>query len=53
MKERSRDIGKGRSRLPAGNAGNPIWGSIPGLRDHDLSQSKCSTNEPPDLAGEL
>ena len=32
--ERGRDIGRGRSRLPAGS---PVQNSIPGPRDHDLS----------------
>ena len=32
--ERGRDIGRGRSRLPAGS---PIWDSIPGPQDHDAS----------------
>uniref|UniRef100_A0A8C0KR81 ADP ribosylation factor 1 n=1 Tax=Canis lupus dingo TaxID=286419 RepID=A0A8C0KR81_CANLU len=34
-RERGRDIGRGRSRLPTGS---PMWGSIPGPRDHNLSQ---------------
>ena len=34
-RERGRDIGKGRSRLPAGNL---MWDLIPGPWDHDLSQ---------------
>ena len=34
--ERSRDIGKGRSRLPAGSR---IQDWIPGLQDHDLNHS--------------
>ena len=42
--ERGRDIGRGRSRLPAEN---PMWDSIQGLWDHTLSQSRCSTTEPP------
>ena len=33
--ERSRDIGRGRSRLPAGSL---MRDSIPGPRDHNLSQ---------------
>ena len=33
--ERGRDIGSGRSRLPAGS---PIWDLIPGPQDHGLSQ---------------
>ena len=33
--ERGRDTGRGRSRLPEGS---PIWDSIPGHQDHDLSQ---------------
>ena len=33
--ERGRDTGRRRSRLPAGN---PMWDSIPGPRDYDLSQ---------------
>ena len=33
--ERGRDIGTGRSRLPAGSL---MWDSIPGPWDHDLSQ---------------
>ena len=32
---RDRDIRRGRSRLPAGN---PMWESILGPQDHDLSQ---------------
>ena len=32
--QRGRDTGRGRSRLPAGS---PMWDSIPGLQDHDLS----------------
>ena len=31
--ERSRDTGRGRSRL---HAGSPMWDSIPGLQDHTL-----------------
>ena len=34
-KERGRDLGRGRSRLPEGNL---MWNSIPELQDHDLSQ---------------
>ena len=33
--ERGRDTGRGRSRLPVGS---PMWDSIPGPQDHDLSQ---------------
>ena len=33
--ERGRDMGRGKSRLPAGS---PMRDSIPGPRDHDLSQ---------------
>ena len=33
--ERSRDIDRGRNRLPAGS---PMWDSIPGPWDHTLSQ---------------
>ena len=36
-RERGRDIGRGRSRLPAGI---PVQDSIPGPRDQDLSQSQ-------------
>ena len=35
QRERGRDTGRGRSRLPAGS---PTGDSIPGLQDHDLSQ---------------
>ena len=41
---RGRDTGRGRSRLPAGS---PMWGSMPGPRDHDLSQRhtlNCQAN---------
>ena len=38
------DIGRGRSRLPAGN---PVWDSIPGPWDHALSRRQISTAEPP------
>ena len=34
-RERGRDIGRGRSRLPVGS---PMWDSIPGPQDQDLSQ---------------
>ena len=34
QKERGRDIGRGRSRLPKGS---PMWDSIPGLWGHSLS----------------
>ena len=38
--ERGRDPGKERSRLPVGS---PMWDSIPGPQDHDLSHDKfCS-----------
>ena len=33
-RERGRDLGRGRSRL---SAGNPMWDSVPGLQDHALS----------------
>ena len=33
-RERGRDIGRGRSGVPAGS---PMWDSIPGLQDHTLS----------------
>ena len=33
--EGGRDIGRDRSRIPAGS---PMWDLIPGPRDHDLSQ---------------
>ena len=32
--ERDRDIGRERSRL---HAGSPMWDSVPGLQDHNLS----------------
>ena len=34
MRDRSRDTGRGRSRLPTGS---PMWDLIPGPRDHTLS----------------
>ena len=34
-RERGRDTGRGRSRL---HAGSPMWDSILGLQDHNLSQ---------------
>ena len=34
-RERGRDTGRGRSRLPAGNL---MWDLIPGSQDNDLSQ---------------
>ena len=34
-RERGRDTSRGRSRL---HAGSPMWDSIPGVRDHSLSQ---------------
>ena len=42
--ERSRDVGRGESRLPKRS---PVWDSIPGLWDHNLSQGRLSTPEPP------
>ena len=43
-RERGRDTGRGRSRLPAGS---PTWDSIPGLQDHTLGQrqapNRCAT----------
>ena len=35
--ERGRDIGRGRSRLPAGNL---MWNLIPGPQDHNLNQKQ-------------
>ena len=35
--ERGKDIGRGRSRLPAGSL---MWDSIPGPWDHDLHQKQ-------------
>ena len=32
--ERDRDLGRGRSRIPAGS---PVWDLIPGPQDHHLS----------------
>ena len=43
-RERGRDIGRGRSRLPMRS---PMQDFIPGPRDHDLSQRQHSTIEPP------
>ena len=44
-RERGRDTGRGRSRLPAGS---PMWDSIPGLQDHTLSRKvDALTAEPP------
>ena len=43
-RERGRDIGRGRSRVPVGN---PMKDSIPGPQDHDWSEGRCSTTEPP------
>ena len=34
-RERGRDIGRERSRFPVGS---PMWDSISGPQDHDLSQ---------------
>ena len=46
-KERGRDISRGRSRLPVGT---PMWDSIPGPQDHDLSPSQMlSPPGAPDL----
>ena len=42
--ERSRDTGRGRSRL---TAGSPMRNSIPGPQDHALSRRQTSTTEPP------
>ena len=43
-RKRGRDIGRGRSRIPAGN---PTWDSIPGLQDRALGQrqapNRCAT----------
>ena len=36
-RERGRDLGRGRSRLPVGS---PIWDLIPGPRYHSLSQGQ-------------
>ena len=44
-RERGRDTGRGRIRLPEGS---PMWDSIPGLWDHDLSQGQtlnCSATQ--------
>ena len=42
--EIGRDTGRGRSRLPVGS---PMQDSIAGPQDHDLSQGRHSTTEPP------
>ena len=42
--ERSRDIGRGRSRLPMES---PMRDLIPGPWDHDLSRINRSITEPP------
>ena len=34
-REKGRDVGRGRSTL---QAGSPMWDSIPGPQDHDLSR---------------
>ena len=47
--ERGRDIGKGRSRFPSGN---PMWDSVPGTWDHDLSQRQIDA-QPPSHPGTL
>ena len=45
MRERSRDLGGGRSRLPAGS---PLQNSIPGPRGITTwAKGRCSTTEPP------
>ena len=44
LRERGRDVGRGRSRLPAGTL---MWDLIPGLQDRALSQGRRSTAEPP------
>ena len=37
QRKRGRDIGRGRSRLPSGS---PVWDSILGPQDHNLSQNQ-------------
>ena len=49
-RERGRDIGRGRSRLPMGSL---IRELIPGPRDHNLSQSRCSTLSHPGILSML
>ena len=53
-KDRGRDIGRVRSKLPCGDACLLMWDFIPGPRDHDLSQSQtlnhCATQVPPCLS---
>ena len=44
-RERGRNTGRGRSRLPVGSL---MWDSIPGLQDHTLSRKQIPlTAEPP------
>ena len=42
--EKSRDTGRGRSRLPTGN---PMWDLTPELWDHAWAEGRRSTAEPP------
>ena len=43
-RERGRDIGRGRSRLPARS---PMWDSIPDPWITPWGKGRCSTAEPP------
>ena len=46
QRERSRNTGRGRSRL---HAGSPTWDSIPGLQDHTPGCRRRQTAAPPGL----
>ena len=45
-RERDKDIGRGRSRLPAGTL---MWDSISGPQDHALSQRQRLNHRAPQL----
>ena len=48
MTERERETGRGRSRL---HAGSLMWDSIPGLRDHNLSQRQMPNRRATQVSG--
>ena len=50
MRDRSRDIGRGKSSVPVGS---PMWDRIPGPRAHDLSQSQMLNHYDTQVALEM